>query len=102
MPPISSAGWLGWTRMPRTPRSPMVLRQRVTLRILTRGEDEIFVAHQLGYGGGNFGDDCSFEWAGVGPRVVAVVEEKFAKFTDGHARDRMEGFSVESLEDEPV
>ena len=31
---MSSLGWLGWTRMPSTPRWPMVLRQRVTTRIL--------------------------------------------------------------------
>ena len=31
---MSSLGWLGCTRMPSTPRSPIVLRQRVTTRIL--------------------------------------------------------------------
>ena len=34
MPARSSLGWLGWIRMPRTPRSPIVLRHRVTTRIL--------------------------------------------------------------------
>ena len=48
MPPRSSAGWFGCTRMPRTPRWPIVLRQRVTLRILLRGQDQVLVAHQLG------------------------------------------------------
>ena len=84
--------------MPSTPRSPMVLRQRVTLRILAAARIRslllmIFAAAaaisgmmrplelaELRFGGG-------------------VVEEIFAEFADGHALERREGFAVVGVED---
>ncbi len=83
--------------MPRTPRWPIVLRQRVTMRILlaasTRSLLLISLATAAAISGVSPGRTAARSLAGRG-----VVEEPLAELADGQAAERGEGTAVERLE----
>ena len=87
---MSSAGWFGWTRMPSTPRWPIVLRQRVTMRILlaasTRSLLLISLATAAAISGVIARPQRRQVLAGRG-----VVEQPFAELADGQAAQGGEG-----------
>ena len=81
---MSSAGWLGCTRMPSTPRSPIVLRQRVTLRIFAAASTRSLLLIDLGGGRGDLRSDGPPQFLQVG-FAGRVVQNEFAKL------DRLSG-----------
>ena len=99
MPPISSAGWLGWTRMPSTPGSPIVFRQRVTLRILAAASTRSLLLMILVDRRGYFRNDGPLKLLQV-RFARGVVEDVLAKFADRQALDRPKGFLVEGFENQ--
>ena len=77
----------------------MVLRQRVTLRIFARGQHEILVAHDLGDGRGDLGNDGPLKALQIG-FFGRVIQDVFAEFADRHALDGAERFLVERIKDQ--
>ena len=63
------------------------------------GEDQILVAHDFRGSGRDFGNDGALKLAKL-RFGGGVVEKIFAKFADGHALERREGFAVVGVEDE--
>ena len=78
MPADIVAGWFGWTRMPSTPRWPIVLRHRVTTRILLAASDQVLVAHQLGHGRGDLRRDGPVQFLQRRPAGF-IAQDELAK-----------------------
>src|SRR6267378_510094 len=66
---------------------------------LRRGQNQIFVAHDLGHGRDNFGSERPMELfqARFADRIV---EDVFAELSDGHALYGRKAFLVESVKDQ--
>ncbi len=86
MPPRSSAGWFGCTRMPSTPRSPIVLRQRVTLRILLAARTRSLLLISLATAAAISGVIAQRRRSQLA-LAGRVVEQVLAELADGQRRE---------------
>ena len=78
MPPRSSRGWFGWTRTPSTPRWPIVLRQRVTTRILLAASTRSLLLISLA---------AAAATSGVIPGRTAAIASPVVASSSSHSRN---------------
>src|SRR5208283_1369497 len=62
-------------------------------------EHEVFITHQLGYGGGHFRRDSPLKRLQVRSGGL-VVEDEFAKLADSHMADTREGRGIVGIENQ--
>ena len=75
--------------MPSTPRSPIVLRQRVTLRILLAARTRSLLLISLASGRRNLRDDRALQLLQLRLAGRRVVENVLAELADGQALDAL-------------
>ena len=88
-------------RIPSTPGSPMVLRQRVTLRIFAAARTRSLLLMILVTAAATSGMIAPCRRL-RSASLSCKIQDVFAEFADGHTLDRAKGFLVEGLQDEPA